>query len=189
MFKKYPLYLSLFLSGCAPLAIGGVGSLGMSAVEDRGLSGVASDQILRITLNVELSDNLVDSTDIIVTVYKGRVLLTGIAGSEQIKANAVRIVKGVSGVKEVIDGMNVQGEDGFSEYTRDGWMTTKLKTALYADEDVRAPDYLVTTFDKVIYIFGTAGTQQEMTRVLETAYDITGVKRVVNLIEVKTPSK
>lgn len=187
MFRKYSIYLSLLLSGCGPLAVGGVGTLGMSAVEDRGLGGVASDQILRMELNVELSDNLIDSSGIVVTVYKGRVLLTGVAGSEQVKTDAVRIVRNVAGVKEVIDRMNVQGEDGFSEYTRDGWMTTKLKAALYADEDVIAPNYLVTTFDKVIYIFGTAGTKQEMDRVLETAYDIVGVKRVVNLIEVKTP--
>lgn len=189
MLKKYSIYLSLLLSGCAPLAVGGMGSLGMSAVEDRGLSGVASDQILRMKLNVELSNNLSDFTGIVLTVYKGRVLLTGVAGNEQIKADAVRIVKSVASVKEVIDGMNVHGEDGFSEYTRDGWITSKIKTALYADEDVIAPNYVVTTFDKVVYIFGTAETAQEMARVLETAYDITGVKKVVNLIEVKTSPK
>ncbi|MBS0271312.1 MAG: BON domain-containing protein [Proteobacteria bacterium] len=188
MFRKYSLCLSLLLSGCAPLAVGGVGSLGMSAVEDRGLSGVTSDQILRMKLNVELSNELSDFTGITLTVYKGRVLLTGVAGSEQVKADAVRIVKNDPDVVEVIDGMNVQGEDGFSEYTRDGWITTKLKTALYADEDVIAPNYLVTTFDKVIYIFGTAETPSEMKKVIETAYDITGVKRVVNLIEVKKES-
>src|SRR3989338_1637500 len=119
MVKKLWIGLSLGLAGCAPAAIGGIGTLGMSAVEDRGFEGVASDQALRIKLNVKLQENLSDFTGIELTIYKGRVLLTGIAGNEKIKKEAVQITKRVSGVKDVIDGMNVQGEDGVSEYARD----------------------------------------------------------------------
>ena len=187
MLNKCTLFLPLLLSGCGLAAVGGVGTIGMSAVEDRGITGVASDQILRMEVDNEISDTLSDSSEIDVTVYKGRILLTGIATSEKAKSGAVHIARSIAGVKDVIDGMNIQGEDGFSEYSRDAWMTTKLKAALYADEDVMAPNYLVTTFDKVIYIFGTAYSQEEMKRVLDAAYDITGVKKVVNLIEVLKP--
>lgn len=187
MIKNYGVSLLLLLSGCAPLAVGGIGQVGLSAVEDRGITGVVSDQVLRMELDVELSEKLSNFSGIELTVYKDRVLLTGIAASAQIKADAVRIVKGFDGVKNVIDGMNVKGEDGFSEYARDGWMTAKLKASLYADEDVIAPNYVVNTFDKVIYIFGTAQTKEESRRVLDMAYDITGVKKVVNLIEMAKP--
>ena len=95
------------------------------------------------------------------------------------------MAKSVDGVKEVIDGLNVEGQDTFSEYIRDGWITTKLKTALYAEEDVYAPNYTITTFDKVVYIFGIAESQEEMKLVIDNAYNITGVKKVVNLIEIK----
>jgi osmotically-inducible protein OsmY len=184
MWNKCTIFLPILLSGCGLAAVGGIGTVGMSAVEDRGLTGVASDQILRVKVDTEIYDQLADASEIDVTVYKGRVLLTGIATSARAKADAARAAKGVSGVKEVIDGMNIEGEDGFSEYTRDAWMTTKLKASLYADEDVMAPNYTVTTFDKIIYIFGTAYSKEEMQRVLDAAYDITGVKKVVNLIEV-----
>ncbi len=185
--KRYIIFFPLLLAGCAPLAVGGIGSVGMSAVEDRGVTGVISDQALRMKLNVKLSNDLDDFSGIELTLYKGRVLLTGVAGSEKTKADAVRIVKGDADVREVIDGMNVQGEDGFSEYTRDGWMTTKLKTVLIG-EDVYAPNYVIKTFDKVIYILGTAPTKEEMQRVIDAAYEITGVRRVVNLIEIPKPS-
>ncbi len=184
MLKKCTLFLPLLLSGCGLAAVGGIGAVGMSAVEERGITGVASDQILRMEVDTEISDKLSDASEIEVTAYKGRILLTGIAASEVSKTNALRAAKDVVGVKEVIDGMNIQGEDGLSEYARDGWMTTKLKATLYADEDVMAPNYLVTTFDKVIYIFGTAYSKEEMQSVIDAAYDITGVKKVVNLIEV-----
>lgn len=189
MLKKYLLSFPLLLSGCGAAVVGGVSSVGFSAVEDRGISGVASDQALRIKLNMELSNELSDFSGIGITVYKGRVLLTGVVASEKIKFDAVRLAKGVSGVTEVIDAMNVEGEDGLAEYARDGWMTTKLKAALYADEDIYAPNYLVTTFDKVIYVFGTAESQEEMKRVIDAAYDISGVRKVVNLIEVQKPQK
>ncbi len=187
MLNKGSLFLPLLLTGCGLAAVGGIGTVGMSAVEDRGITGVASDQILRMEVDNEITDKFPGASEIDVTVYKGRVLLTGIAASEKAKVGAVHSAKGVSGVKEVIDGINIEGEDNFSEYTRDGWMTAKLKGVLYTDEDVMAPNYLVTTFDKVIYIFGTAYSQEEKQRVLDSAYDITGVKKVVNLIEVVKP--
>jgi osmotically-inducible protein OsmY len=184
MLNKCILFIPFLLSGCGLAVVGGVGTVGMSAVEHRGITGVASDQYLRMAVDNEIADKLSDSPDIDVTVYNGRVLLTGIASSQKAKVRAVQVAKGVSGVKEVIDGMNVEGEDGLSEYTRDAWMTAKLKGTLYTDEDVMAPNYQVTTFDKIIYIFGTAYSKEEMKRVIEYAYDITGVKKVVNLIEV-----
>lgn len=183
MLKKYLSCCAVpfLLSGCGVPIVGGLGTVGMSAVEDRGVSGVASDQALRVKLNFELSDFEGFET----TVYKGRVLLTGIVANTQVKAQIVQIAHTVPGVKEIIDCMAISGQDGFAEYTRDGWMTTKLKANLYSDEDIIAPNYLVTTFDKTIYIFGTAQTQQEMDRVMTYAYEITGVKKVVNLMEVK----
>lgn len=189
MLKKSVLCLPLLLSGCGFFAVSGVGSVGMSAVEERGLAGVASDQALRIKLNYELSNELSDFSGIELTVYNSRVLLTGVAANEQVKAHAVQITKHVSGVKEVIDGMNVKGEDGLAEYTRDAWMTTKLKAALYSDEDVYAPNYLITTFDKIIYIFGFAETKEERQKVLDYAHDISGVKKVVNLIEMRNAAQ
>lgn len=173
------------LAGCmAPLAVGGIGAVGMSAVEERGLGGVASDQALRVKLHYALSDELDDISGLELTIYMGRVLLTGVV-SEKVKTDAPQIAKRVSGVKEIINAMNVKGEDGFAEYARDGWMTTKLKAALYADEDIMAPNYLVRTFDKIIYVFGTAQTKEEMKKVIDYAYDIKGVRKVVNLIGVR----
>jgi osmotically-inducible protein OsmY len=190
MIKKYVLFLPLCLSGCGAFLVGGAGTVGMSAVEDRGLTGVIGDRALQIRVNMALSDELSDFSGISTTIYKGRVLLTGVAANEKVKKDAVSITRRVWGVTEVIDGMNVKGEDGFAEYARDAWMTTKLKASLYADQEVIAPNYLVTTFDRVIYVFGTAETREEMQRVINSAYEITGVRRVVNLIEVKrTPQK
>lgn len=183
--NKTILVLPLLLSGCAAPLVGGIGAVGYSAVEDRGLGGVASDQALHVKIDYQLASKLQDFSGIEITVYKGRVLFTGIVASEKIRSHAVQLAQSVSGVKEILNYLKVKGQDGLGEYTRDAWMTTKLKTALYADEDIIAPNYLVKTSDKTVYIFGTAHTEVEMKKVLKHAYDIKGVKAVVNLIQVK----
>ena len=177
------LVLPLMLSGCAVPLVGGIGAIGFSAVEDRGISGVASDQTLRVKLTYELTD----FEGIEMTIYKGRVLFTGVVANAAIKSRVVEIARNVMGVKEILDYMKVDGEDSFAEYTRDAWMTTKLKGILYTDEDIIAPNYLVRTFDKTIYIFGTAQTAEEMQKVMTYAFDITGVRNVVNLMELRKP--
>jgi osmotically-inducible protein OsmY len=183
--KKSIICMPFILTACGPAIVGGIGTVGFSAVEDRGLSGVTSDQVLRIKLNNVIGEQLPTFDDYELTVYKGRVLITGIAGTPQMKADIVRVVKGTEGVCEVIDGLNIKGQDGFAEYTRDGWMTTKLKATLYSDDNIYAPNYLIRTFDKVIYVFGTASSPIERDKVLGYAKEISGVKRVVNLIDVK----
>lgn len=180
----------LLLSGCAaPLVVGGAGSLWTHAAEDRGISGSVNDQILRYRLNQVLDGGLSNFDGIELTVYKNRVLLTGVAADESVRKEAVRIVSITSGVRDVIDGMDTQATTGFGEYSRDGWITTKLKACLFADEDLVAPNYVIRTFNKTVYVFGTARSQQEIQKVIEHAADITGVKRVVPLIELYAPAQ
>ena len=184
--KTSLIFLPLLLSSCGVPIVGGLGTVGMHAVEERGLSGAISDEALQFTIRSKLCEKVPNCHVIDMTVYNDRVLMTGVVEDQTIKAQAVSVAKSVEGVKEVIDGLNVEGEDSFSEYVRDSWITTKLKTAIFSEEDVYAPNYTITTFDRVIYIFGTAESTEEMERVIRNAHEITGVKRVVNLIEVKT---
>lgn len=186
MYKKCSILLPLLLSGCAVPLIGGIGSVGMHAVEDRGLSGTFNDEALQFTIRSKLCGEIPNCHVVDMTVYKARVLMTGVVESPQVKIDAVRVAKSIEGVKEVIDGLNIEGQDTFAEYVQDSWITTKLKSALYSEEEVYAPNYTITTFNRVVYIFGTAGSKEEMQIVINDASDITGVKRVVNLIEVKT---
>ena len=74
-----------------------------------------SDQLLRYKLIKALDEGLTNFDGIELTVYKSRVLLTGVAASEQIKQEAVRITSIVPGVRDVIDGMNTKAESGFGE--------------------------------------------------------------------------
>lgn len=185
MFTRHLLFVPLLLTGCAaPVAMGGIGAVGLSAVEDRGVGGVASDEVIRVQLNGPLLQKY-EYAGVSLTVYRGRVLLTGIVPNEAIKNEVINIAKDVPGVKEIINGLKIQNDDNVIDTAVDSWMTVNLKGRLYADQDVYAPNYVVTTFDRVIYVFGVAETPQERQAVIQHAYDISGVRKVMNLVQCK----
>lgn len=60
----------------------------------------------------------------------------------------------------------------------DAWITTKVKSALLADEDVSGLKIDVDTRDGVVALSGMAGSQKEIDEARRIAQSIEGVKRV-----------
>jgi hyperosmotically inducible protein len=69
----------------------------------------------------------------------------------------------------------------------DGVITTKVKTALLADPDVKGLSIDVDTKDGVVTLKGTADKASAMDRAAQIARDTSGVKSVDNQLVVKTP--
>lgn len=191
---KYPRELifgallgSTLCGGCEPVTIIGTGAIvGAAAGEERGLEGIASDTSIRLKINylwLTNAPNLIDQAGL--SVQNGCVVLTGRVESAHLKAEAVRLVREVEGVTTVYDEMTVGPEESWSDYARDMWITTKLKAALVADEDVRSRNYSLRTVDKVVYLMGIAQNQQELDLVIATARDIPNVRRVVSHVQLK----
>lgn len=181
------LLFSLLCSGCGPLAIVGAGAtVGTAAAEERGLEGIASDTRIRSDINylwITEAPNLIDQVGL--SVQAGCVVLTGFVESAHLKAEAVRLVRQVKGVTAVYDEMHIGPEESWSDYARDAWITTKLKTTLLADENIRSRNYSLRTVDKVIYLTGIAQDQQELNLVMAHARDTPNVRRVVNHVQLK----
>jgi len=175
--------LPLSLSGCiAPFVIGSTAVVGTAAMEERGVDGATTDSAIRMRINYEWSQSPLNYTGIEICVYNGRVLLTGPVRNKRVQDEAVRLAKLAAGVREVIDATKIKGQDNYFD---DGWITTKLKSNMIAHKDIVAQNYTLKTYDGIVYILGTAQDADEVDAVIETAEDIKGVKRVVNLIEIK----
>lgn len=185
MKKIFILLPCWLLSGCVPLALGGMAVVGTSATEERGLEGVTKDVALRTDINAKWGDNKYSFTDLELTVYKGRVLITGFAKDKAVKEEAIGLTRQVKGVKEIIDGIEIGNNQDFQDYTSDGWITTKLKSSLYFDKKIQAPNYVIRTFNRKVFIFGTAQNKEEVAAVINMASNVKGVKHVKNLIEIK----
>jgi osmotically-inducible protein OsmY len=124
--------------------------------------------------------------DISVTVLEGRVDLTGKVDKPEERVEAVRLAWQASGVRQVIDDIQITDQSGIVDYGRDTVIATKLRTKLLFDAKIRNINYTVDVENGVIYIMGIAQNQDELDRVMAYARDIDGVKKVINNVILKS---
>ncbi len=176
------------LSGCI-LAIGAGAAGGGYAVaaQERSLSDTAHDAGVQAAVAQAWKNyNLKLNDDLNCTVYEGRVLITGTVSSDDWRAEAVKRTWQVDGVKEVYDEIQVGPDEGFVQDMGDTTITSKLKTQLIADGDVREINYTITTVKGVVYVIGTARSKAELDRVVDHARNIGDVKRVVSYVRIRS---
>ncbi|HWK44219.1 MAG TPA: BON domain-containing protein [Stellaceae bacterium] len=176
------------LSGCLPLAIGGgVAAGGYAAGQERGLSGTASDSAIRLRINdLWTQANLDILATVDLTIFEGRVLLTGAVPNPDLRAQAVKLTWQADGVKEVIDEIQVAQKSTFSEAANDNWIQTRLRSQLVLDTDIRSLNYTLETVKGTVYVLGVARSQKEADAVLNYARNTPNVRRVVNYIRIRS---
>lgn len=109
---------------------------------------------------------------------EGVVTLRGSVEDASHKSMAQDTVEGLPGVRRVDNQIEVKGTS--SAEGSDGWITTKVKTALLFHRSVSARRTEVSTMDGVVTLRGEAATQAEKDLATEYAKDINGVKDVKN---------
>lgn len=180
------LCATLLLNGCVGLAIG-AGAAGVSAAsQERGFSGAVKDTVIRAKINDRwLTHNEAMFLAVGLQVNEGRVLLTGKVENPQARLDAVRLAWQVSGVKEVINEIQIAKENEGSTFARDTWISTQLKTKLLFDRDVASINYSVETVGGKIFLMGIAQDQKELDRVTNHARNLSYVKQVVSYVRLK----
>ena len=172
------------LSGCVEAAVGAGATVGVAAMDDRGMQGVARDAGLATRvrgkwLNYDLETGDTLAVDGSVKVSNRRAMLTG-------TVKTVRLTWEVEGIEEVINELAV-GDTALSDSAIDSWISAQLTAKLTFDKDVHAINYIIETESAVIYLLGAAQSQAELDRVLGHARAISRVREVVNHVRIKTP--
>ncbi len=196
-FKSQKLFAAVFLlaatlalPGCVGAAIGAGAAVGVSAYEERGVLGVASDLKISALIHGRIIDKDPElAVDVSVDVHDGRVLLTGVVADEGRRADALGIAWKTEGVKQVYNEILVAASSGFLDTARDIWISTKLRSILTLDEKVLAINYAIETVNGTVYLLGIAQNQAELDRVIAQARTIGYVRRIVNHVRLKTPDK
>lgn len=180
---------TFFLSGCAPaLLFGGGLTLSTSTAEERGLGGVISDSALKNTINYRLMKHSFSLfSKVSVTVYQGRALVTGALENTASKEEVLQIIKGVGGVKEVIDEITITDLD-LKQMAIDSWITTQLDSSLALDPEIESINYKINTINGTVYITGIAQDQSELEKVTNYARNLANVKKVVSHVRLKHAS-
>jgi osmotically-inducible protein OsmY len=182
------LILSAFgMSGCIPLVVGAGATGAVMASQDRGLEQGVDDNEISLEINRKLAEKDSELFKRVSTqVHGGRVVLTGFVRNEQDSAAVSKVAWSVGGVKQVDNELQTGNPTSFSEKADDSLITTKLRTTLLADSAVASINYSIKTIRGTVYLSGIAQNQAELSRVINYARGVSGVRNVVSNVQVKS---
>lgn len=176
-----------------------ISMIGISAIahaEDRkspsdNVMTALSDTAITTKIKAKYLDDIrFKNTDISVTTVRGVVTLTGSAPTSETKRAAEDIAKYVEGVVSVenniiapsiasqIEDKTKAAAKKTGRVVSDGWITTKVKSALLADSITKGFKINVTTKNHVVTLSGVMNNQAAADQAVYLATQIEGVQRV-----------
>jgi osmotically-inducible protein OsmY len=182
----FALSLASLLQGCVGAAVVGglaaAGGVGYEAAQERGLDGTYNDIKLKSDISAAIGSQYGNVT---ATVYWGRVLLTGSSPSPEAKSQAEQVAGREPGVRAIYNEIEVATSEDAWESTQDSWITTRVRSDMVLDTDVRSGNYVIETDRKSVYLLGSARSQAELDRATQIARYVPGVQRVVSYVEIR----
>ena len=176
----------LSFTGCAEFVVGAVTTTGLAIAEERTVGDAVEDLSIQAELNhLFFQDDLDLYNDVSISVVEGRVLLKGSVPTHEDRIRASWVARQASGIREVINEMQVTAGGGIFDYARDRWISLRLDTKLLFDFDILSVNYDIETVNGTVYIFGIAQDEEELEKVKAHARSIEGVKHVVSHVMMK----
>lgn len=115
-----------------------------------------------------------------VAVFKGDVLLSGHVPTAELRQEARARVAEVPGYRRIFNQLAI---NQLTDTTiRDNWITTKIRSGIFADSEIDPHSFKVVTSDQIVYLMGDV-IPKEADRVIKIASRCAGVKRVVKLFK------
>jgi osmotically-inducible protein OsmY len=178
------LLLSTILQGCAVATVVAV-TAGVTMVADRrSFSKQIDDQTIEFTAHNELAKQkaLSNNTNLHVVSMNGTVLIVGQAPNSYLRELAIKTVQGVSDIVSIHNQIRIGSNTAVTTQSNDIWLTSKVKSALLAAEDVHAKDIKVITENSEVFLLGLV-TKEEAEIVVEITRNISGVSQVFKAFE------
>lgn len=175
------------LSGCIPALLAGGTETAVVVAQERSVGNAVDDAgILLGIKNLYAKQDYQDLlANVEIKVVEGRVLLTGNVDKPDSQIEAVKIAWQVSGVKEVINEIQITNQAGIWNYTRDVWISAQVKSRLLFTKGIRSINYSPVTVNQVVYLMGIAQDQTELDKATYVASTTSYVQRVVSYVRMK----
>jgi len=167
----------------------GLVNVASSPAEDRSLETLRDDTAITFDINeVLLGEKYRDLfPEISTDVYEHVVMLTGTVKFARNKQRATELVRGIKGVKRIINELQVTKNYGIGPAANDLWIETKLKLLLLGTKDIRSINYRWRSVNGTVYLIGAARSQTELNTVLNVIRTTERVKKVVNHAWIRPP--
>ena len=181
------LFLSTVpLGSCSSFLIFTAPTVGVVAVQERSIGDAVDDLTIRVELNqLFFEDNVDLLQSVSFTVIEGRVLLKGSVKNQESRIHAIELAWQASGVREVVNEIQVTDQGGIVNYAQDTWISAQLTTKILFDKDILGVNYNVETINGIIYVAGIAQDEAELDKVIYHARRIENVKKVISHVLMK----
>ncbi len=163
------------------ILLGALMSLLTACITNRSFGDGVDDTGADLNLkSVLLTDRNHDYADIDITVFEGRMLLTGTMPSDEGKAHLGNLAANTEGVTEVINEVVVGRKTSIGQSAEDVIIDERLSARFLADREVIRGNYKVVVSDNTVFLLGLAQNAEELKRATDWARQTPGVKKVVS---------
>ena len=176
------------LQGCFPIVAAGVTTGVMATFDRRSVGTQTEDESIEWKASARVGEKLGNKIHVNFTSYNRKVLVTGEALTEDVKAEAESIVGGLANVEEVLNYLTIGSPTSFSNRSNDAFITSKVKSRSLDTGKFNPVHVKVITEAGVVYLMGML-TQSEADAAINVARHTAGVRKVVNLLEIIAPVK
>ena len=186
MKNKYLINLIFFvlLSGCVGASSSGLFGTGVTvAMDPRTLGTQIDDSIMDKSLDTRII--LIDKkyiVDVKTKVLDGRIFITGKVDTPEEKLKITKLAWETKGARSVKNDLVIDKKFGFKQSAKDLLITSQLRTAMIFNKKIKAINYNIDTYKKIIYVYGIAETKEEKEEIIKEAKMILDVEDVVTSI-------
>lgn len=134
-----------------------------------------------------LADQDIKGFDLKVETHKGDVLLSGFVDNQAQIDHAIMITRSVEGVKNVDNKVSLKSNAATTMGIKvdDSIVTSKVKSSLLADPDIKSLDIAVVTNNGEVQLSGFVNNQTQIDHAIDIARRTEGVHNVINELRVK----
>ena len=185
LFQSIFIVLVFINYGCSPanmLATTG-GTALVIADSERTMGTVIDDATIKVNIAAKFlnaGDGLF--VNINTTVLDGRVLLTGLVDSQEIRIEAVRLVWEVEGVQEIINEIEVGNRESLKDYANDLWINTQARALAAKTMGLKAVTFNFETIRGKVYVAGTTSRPELLENLISGLKNIKGVSEILNYV-------
>lgn len=177
--------LTLSLQSCIFVAGAAAGAAAIAIVYDhRTFQNSLQDTQVSNKINHQISGvpALRNECNIDVTSFNRVVLLTGQCPSAEWKQEAEQIAQSTPNVSRVYNQIAIQGPTSSLTRTSDAWITTKIKSLMLADDNLKSSSIKVVTQNGDVFLMGIVKREQADIAV-DIARQVSGVQKVVKIFQ------
>ena len=185
----YLLLLSMLIAlqySCAALVAGG-GAAAVAVAKDKRTAGrMVEDESIELKFIDKYNQNkkLSSESHINATSYNGWLLLSGETPYPAYKRQIEALAQGIPGIERVFNEIKIESPSSIISRSNDTYITSRVKTALLADEHAEAYNVKVVTENGITYLMGLL-TREQADTVVAIVKAVSGVQRVVTLFDIQ----